>query len=279
MRDATKRSSEAPPSVYRAGSGEPLLLIHGFALNWQAWGSVIDELATEFEVLAPTLPGHWGGPGSQQPCTVAGFADFLEELMDDIGWRDAHLAGNSLGGWLALELAARGRGRSVTAIAPAGLWHPDSRAAALVRRKFLGFSRVAPAARFARHPLVPNVARRALMRPLVDRPDRVSPDLMAAAIEAPSHCGCFDTVANDSESATAAAALQRTRVPAAVLFCERDRVIPPEHYGRHIVRELPAVATKTLPGVGHVPMLEAADLVAGEIRDFIRSTGVAARSA
>ena len=71
----------------------------------------------------PTLPGHWGGPHLRRRDTnLDAFADGLEALLDDLGGRPAHIAGNSIGGWLALELARRGRARSVVAIAPAGGW-------------------------------------------------------------------------------------------------------------------------------------------------------------
>ncbi|MFI9408619.1 alpha/beta fold hydrolase [Nocardia gamkensis] len=86
-----------------------MLLIHGFTLTWQCWGAVIDELSGDLDVLASTLSGHRGGPEPDGPLTMAGLAGFLQRQMDTAGWLDPHVAGNSLGGWLALELAARGR--------------------------------------------------------------------------------------------------------------------------------------------------------------------------
>ncbi|MFE9322323.1 alpha/beta fold hydrolase [Nocardia sp. NPDC052278] len=270
MGGATKRSVAVPSAAYRRGSGEPLLLIHGFTLNWQSWSGVIDELGADFDMLAPTLPGHWGGPEVDRLLRIADFVDFLEACMDAAGWVDAHIAGNSLGGWLALELAARGRARSVTAVAPAGLWQPSDAAAETVHRKFRSFSRFAPGLRFASHPMVPNIARRTILRSFAHRPDLVSADLAAVTIEAPAHCRCFASVTNDP-TATAVDAMRRVDVPATVLFCERDRVIPPARYGRTILAEMPAITAKTLPEVGHVPMLEASDLIATEIRQFVDS--------
>lgn len=279
MGDATKRSAAVPRAVYRGGAGEPVLLIHGFTLNWQSWSGVIDELNNDFDVLAPTLPGHWGGPRSDESLTIAGFADFLEEQMNAAGWADAHLVGNSLGGWLALELAARGRARSVTAVAPAGIWRADSAEADEVRRKFRRFSRWAPAMRFATHPAVPNAARRALLASFAHQPARVSRAMAAVTIEAPAHCDCFDSVVKDT-AVTAVEALHRVEVPATVLFCGRDRVIPPARYGARIVEAMPTIEAKTLPDVGHVPMLEAPGLIAAEVRELVYSAnGRAAHSA
>ena len=73
-------------------------------------------------MLAPTLAGHAGGPAIEGEVTDAAIADAVERAMDEAGFETAHLVGNSLGGYIALQLAARGRARSVVALAPAGGW-------------------------------------------------------------------------------------------------------------------------------------------------------------
>src|SRR3954453_2105201 len=114
---------EISPALYRAGEGEPLVLIHGFTATWRCWLPVLGELVPRFDVIAPTLRGHDGGadlPPHGEPPPIARAADFLEEHLDMLGVGTAHLAGNSLGGALALELAKRGRARSVVGISPGG---------------------------------------------------------------------------------------------------------------------------------------------------------------
>src|SRR5215208_371925 len=115
---------ELSPALYRAGHGEPLVLIHGFTATWRCWLPVLGLLVPRFEVIAPTLHGHDGGPvppeGPAHSLTRA--ADHLELLLDSYGVGTAHLAGNSMGGALALELAKRGRARSVVALSPGGGW-------------------------------------------------------------------------------------------------------------------------------------------------------------
>src|SRR6266852_1038392 len=98
-------------SLYRAGAGEQLVLLHGFTGIWQHWRPVLAELVTRFEVIAPTLAGHDGGPPfpSDGPLTLHAAADSLERHLDELGVDSAHLVGNSMGGALAIELAARGR--------------------------------------------------------------------------------------------------------------------------------------------------------------------------
>src|SRR4051794_22579991 len=124
---------EISPALYRAGEGEPLVLIHGFTATWRCWLPVLAELVPRFEVIAPTLHGHDGGsplPPSDHPHSIGRAADFLEQHLDELGVGTAHLAGNSLGGALALELAKRGRARSVVGISPAGGLRPGDDAAA-----------------------------------------------------------------------------------------------------------------------------------------------------
>src|SRR5947209_3477975 len=105
---------------HRGGAGAPLVLLHGFTDTWRTWELVLPALERSHDVFAPTLPGHAGGPELPDPLDSTAFVDAVEALLDGAGIETAHLAGNSLGARLALELAARGRARSVVALAPAG---------------------------------------------------------------------------------------------------------------------------------------------------------------
>jgi pimeloyl-ACP methyl ester carboxylesterase len=86
---------------------------------------VLPELERHHDVLAPTLLGHAGGPPLDGTVSEALLADAVERAMDEAGFGTAHIVGNSLGGYLALQLAARGRAESVVALAPAGGWAED----------------------------------------------------------------------------------------------------------------------------------------------------------
>src|SRR3954468_5056067 len=106
---------------HRGGSGAPMVCLHGFMDTWRTWELVLPALERRHDVLAPTLPGHAGGPPLTE-LTDTTLPDAVERAMDDAGFATAHIAGNSLGGWVALQLAARGRAESVVALAPAGGW-------------------------------------------------------------------------------------------------------------------------------------------------------------
>src|SRR4051794_26996708 len=133
------RGGVPPPLIFtpahRGGAGAPLVLLHGFLDTWRTWEPVLPALERRHDVLAPTLPGHAGGPPLRAPVGVHTLADAVERMMDEAGFAAAHLAGNSLGGHVALQLAARGRARTVGAFAPPRGWGPGDPA---IRELFAG---------------------------------------------------------------------------------------------------------------------------------------------
>ena len=109
--------------MHRGGEGSPLVLLHGFTDTWRSWELVLPALEAKHDVLAPTLAGHTGGtPIADDEDPEEAILAGVERAMDEAGFETANLAGNSLGGWVALKLAARGRATTVTALAPAGGW-------------------------------------------------------------------------------------------------------------------------------------------------------------
>ena len=108
----------------RAGNGEPLLLLHGTGGSRRHWAPLWSILAAQRELVAVDLPGHGDSdpPPGGGDHTPVGYAATIAALLDRLGIGAAHVAGDSVGGWTALELAKLGRARSVVAIAPAGLW-------------------------------------------------------------------------------------------------------------------------------------------------------------
>jgi pimeloyl-ACP methyl ester carboxylesterase len=107
---------------HRGGSGPPLVCLHGFTDTWRTWELVLPALERHHDILALTLPGHAGGPAIEGEVDDAVLADAVERAMDEAGFELAHVVGNSLGGYVALQLAARGRAQTVVALAPAGGW-------------------------------------------------------------------------------------------------------------------------------------------------------------
>lgn len=114
----------APIHHSRKGSGEPLVLIHGIGHNRSAWGDVPDRLADQFDVISIDLPGFGQSRRLEKPynATLKSSVDRLELFFEELGLDTPHVAGNSLGGAYALELARRGKVASATAFSPAGFF-------------------------------------------------------------------------------------------------------------------------------------------------------------
>ena len=109
---------------HRGGSGPPLVCLHGFLDTWRTWELVLPQLERHHDVLAPTLAGHAGGPPIEAEVSDTALVGAVERAMDEAGFETAHVAGKLLGGYVALQIAARGRAETVVAFAPAGGWAP-----------------------------------------------------------------------------------------------------------------------------------------------------------
>lgn len=103
-----------------------LVLVHGLGSAGNIWKTLHSELEETFTIYPIDLPGHGAAPLDDEGLDPKSLAHSIAlTLKDDHGVENFHVAGNSLGGWIALELAALYpmRVKSVTALAPAGLWH------------------------------------------------------------------------------------------------------------------------------------------------------------
>jgi pimeloyl-ACP methyl ester carboxylesterase len=237
----------------RRGEGEPLLLLHGLGATGRAWEPVLDRLAAEREVIALDMPGFGASdplPAGVPPSAAnlaAEIAHFCER--EEVGI--PHAAGNSLGGWVALELGRIGGASSVTALSPAGLW-----------RRPLGPRRVDPR-RLARRlrPLISLAlrsarGRRALLGTTMAHPERVPPaaarDLVLGWVNSPVY-----DAANDEMRAAVFDPKGYPRIPVTVAWGELDRLV-----ARPREERLPAGARLlTLAGVGHTPSWDDPELV------------------
>jgi pimeloyl-ACP methyl ester carboxylesterase len=242
----------------RSGSGAPLVLLHPLGADRRAWRPVTGLLAREREVIAVDLPGFGGSPplGGDDASPPAHAAAVRRFLAEELGVAAPHVAGNSLGGWVALELALAGGAASVTAIAPAGLWERPLAPKPELARAFA--RAVAPVAGAAMR--VPRLRRLALAGS-VAHPDRVPPRDAAALIGAYASAPGF-TAVNRAMRAGTFTGLAAIAVPVTLAWPEHDRLIARPR------AVPPAVRQVGLPGCGHVPMWDdpaavAAALLAG----------------
>jgi len=253
-------------SSYRGGTGEPLVLVHGFTSYWETWEPMLPALTAQFDVLAPTLLGHAGRAAVPDDVDlITALADDLEEQMDAAGMATAHLAGNSLGGWLAMELMRRGRARSVVALSPAGGWrtHADTKRTSRIFRfanRMVRLSR--PFARFA---MRFGILRRLGMRPFALRADRLTPAQILGAMDGMMAVDVDRFIALVDDRLEP---FTDPGVPALIAWSEYDRTIPSPRYSDLWREVAPFAEFRILPGVGHVPMIDNPPLVAATIIDW-----------
>ncbi len=237
------------------GSGEPLILLHGIGGELCVWEPVLERLSDGLEVIAVDLPGFGHSPPlpSDVTPTPRALAGVVAELMDELGLDSAHLGGNSLGAWVALELAKGPRARSVTALCPAGLWGAPLRAAGPPAR-----GRTHAYARSVRW-LLPVLTmsrrvRRLALAHVVAHPDRVPRHAARRMISSYARATAYEA----TRAAMLSSAFEqpdRVRVPLTVGFGEFDRLVRPVRLG------VPGARTVLLPDCGHIPMWDDPELV------------------
>lgn len=253
--DAAPQARASRLAYDRTGQGEPLVLLHGQGFSRRSFDPVVPLLAARRDVIAVDLPGHGESPRQRTGVGSAprDLAVAVAELLDELGLPTAHVAGNSSGGWVALELGKLGRARTVTALAPAGLWRRT--APWLIR---VGMRQARLNAKIVRR-LVPDAPRSRLGRAVAASqvsghpfrmPYQPAHDAIHAMAGAP---GFRETLrALEKDRFTGGDAIT---VPVTVAFGTRDRVLLPV-VARHR-DELPAQTRWVrLRGSGHVPMID-----------------------
>ena len=234
------------------GSGEPLVLLHGSGANKDNWTPIAKLLTPHFRVIAPDLPGY--GDSSKPAETHYRVPDQvirLGQFLDALKLERVHLGGNSMGGFIAAAYAATNRARvqSLWLLAPGGLRtaeesevrriYRETGQSPLFSQKPEDFDRVL-AYVFAKPPFIPYGIRKVLAERAVEN--------------YPLHSRIYDEIAKDSLQLEAL--LPGLAAPTLVLWGAEDRVTDPS--GAEVVKRLlPRAQIAILPGVGHIPMIEA----------------------
>jgi len=243
------------------GSGPPLVLLHGLGSRRGMWDPVVGTLARERRVIAVDVPGFGDSPPAPIVPSAEGYAAHLERWFAEQGLGRPHVAGNSMGGGIALELARRGAVASVTAVSPVGFW---TRRECSYARESLHASR-AIAARI--RPAIPALLSTAAGRAVIfaqtfGRPWRMSPDEAVATIDAFIKAPSF-FAASDAFGAYRFGNPEALRgVPVTVAWGTRDALLIPRQAAR-ARRLLPWARHVALQGCGHVPFHDEPEMVAG----------------
>ena len=274
--DRTSSPARVPDGVplnnlahHRAGAGEPLVLLHGVGESTVGWQPVHQALSDNYDVIAFDLPGFGRSPTlpPRVTPTAAALADAVERELDRLGVAQFHVAGYSLGARVALELATRGRTRSVIAIAPDGLGTPLERlhqAAALLTGRTLAML-LAPIAR----PLTATGAGRSLFFAMErSRPWQLPADdagqLLLDFAEAPGYLETVQATMFDVPTG-----LERITCPVLLLQGTADPLVSLQSprflaFVRH-------AQLQWLPGLSHVPISDDPQLVATIMLKFLKT--------
>jgi pimeloyl-ACP methyl ester carboxylesterase len=235
-----------------------MVCVHGFTDTWRTWEPVLPALERHREVLAPTLPGHAGGPRIEGPLHDGLLADAVERAMDAAGFATAHLVGNSLGGHVALQVAARGRARTVVALAPAGGWAPgDPAAGALLDRQAAARDGVRAAAPHAPALLATAEGRRQAFESVVSDPEGIPVELLAHIMVGAAACTEALPMIEHARHAGWALDVSLVECPVRFVWGTADRQLPWPAAAERFRLGLPWADWVVLDGVGHAPQLEA----------------------
>jgi pimeloyl-ACP methyl ester carboxylesterase len=248
---------------HRAGSGEPVVLIHGVGSQWQVWKPVLPALERERDVIALDLPGFGGSPTlpigvvPDAPALARAVADFL----DGLGIDKPVVGGNSLGGWVSLELGKRGRARAVVGVSPAGFANGWESAVARVHlmSTWHGARMSGLTEWMIRRPRGRVLAFGGIMGRPADMP---AADGLEASRNLAGSLGFPNTLATLSRDRFRDA--DQVDVPVTLVWGTRDFVLFPWQV-RRALRELPHAHHVPLKGAGHVPTWDDPDTIVREL--------------
>lgn len=253
-------------NFHRVGTGPPLVLLHGVGHHWQGWRPVIDLSTREYDLIACDLPGFGRSaplPAGVRP-TILEYVEAFAGFFSELGLTRPHVAGNSMGGAIALELARRGAVASATALSPAGFW---TRAERRYCQISLGVLARVP------KPLRPSIralaatraGREILFRQTFGWPARLPADEAVATLDdawtAPAFAAAL--AAFDDYDFTAGEELRAT--PVTVAWGRHDHLLIHSRQAPRARARLPAARHLTL-GAGHVPFFDDPAAVAETIR-------------
>jgi pimeloyl-ACP methyl ester carboxylesterase len=255
---------------YRGGCGPPLVCLHGFTGTWRVWELVLPMLERHHDVLAPTLLGHAGGPPLEGAVSEGVIVDAVERAMDDAGFATAHIAGNSIGGLVALQLAARGRAESVVALAPAGGWARGDESYKETARLFATLQEQMKAAAPHADALMATVqGRRQATQLIATNFEHIPPELLAHQIVGGASCkGALPMIEYVIRQGYEDLDAERITCPVRIVWGTDDRLLPwPSTAARFRSDWLPHADWVELDGIGHCPQLdiplETAQLILG----------------
>jgi pimeloyl-ACP methyl ester carboxylesterase len=259
--------------VELGAGGPPVLLLHGLGGNWTAWLETLPTVAREHRVIAVDLPGFGGSAPGSDGISIPGYARTVERFCERMELEDVVVAGSSLGGWVAAELALRAPElvRGLILIDAAGIVPTRAerlKAVSMMRGAELG----APLAPRFRQAVAsrPRLRKLALKYTVAD-PTALAADLVYMALPPAPDPGFGPAFIAARRSWSEAWCDQLTEIecPTLILWGERDALLPLRH-AREWARRIRGSELHVIPGAGHLPMLERPIIVNALLAGFLK---------
>ena len=252
-----------------AGSGPPLILLHGLGTSSETWGPTMRALVDHFTVLAPDLAGHGQSSGAPLRGSVEPLVKALDDLCEEQGLETAAVVGHSLGGLVAIRFALNHPNRvsHLVLVDAGGIGEEMSWVLRIAAIPLLGRLVFGPSRLWVKHYnsrlIVPGDCDTNLLKSLHrSRTLHVTADFMRRAV------GSSADALGPVESAYLLPRLGEIAAPVLVLWGEQDRLFPVEQLDG--IRETcPQVEIHTFPDVGHWPYAEVPDAFNAALVDFL----------
>jgi len=260
-----------------AGSGEPVVLIHGLGDTRRTWDRVVDALAVTHTVIVPDLPGHGASDAPGGDYSLGAHATGLRDLLLALGHASATITGHSLGGGVALQFAHQFPQHvdRLVLISSGGLGPELSPLLRAVTLPGAGrvVAQVARAPAVLRRALMPMATVPGLLARQDVRPLTRSLPAMTDARQRESFLHTARSVIDwRGQTVSAAGRLGLlTDIPVLIAWGCDDRTIPPHHH-RTLAAELPGARALEITGAGHFPHETAPDQLVPAVRDFLHGT-------
>ena len=270
-------------AIYRvAGSGPPVVLIHGMLNSSHHWHAVAEQLAPHHTVVAPDLIGHGDSAAPRGDYSLGAHAASIRDLLAAIGIERATIVGHSLGGGVAMQFFYQfpQRVERLALVSSGGLGHevsPMLRTAALpgtsallsltINPRLLGAIR-ALGTRMRERGVSSGAYLQAVARALRPLESAGAREAFLQTLRAVIDARGQRVSANDRLYLLEA-------IPTLIVWGERDNTIPIEH-GRAAQRAIAGSRLRTLPSAAHFPNLEDPEGLAGALLEFIADTEPAA---
>lgn len=253
--------------MLRQGNGEPVVLLHGVTCSETVWHKVVPLLSPHHEVFAFTALGHRGGNAAKPGTRIQDVIDDAEATLDQLRLDRPHLVGNSMGGWVAIELARRGRAGSVCAFSPAGFWNASSSTHSHATQALKSVVRMTQATRWALPALAHlGIVRKFAMKENAVDGSRLSREELIQMADDLLGCTAKFDLLNTTETIEP---LHPAPCPILLAWAEADRIFPPRVNGVIARERIPGAEWRLLPKVGHLPMVDNPELVADTVLKWV----------